>query len=184
VTLDETTDPSDEEYQDEYQRVLAVLYQAIEDIKQISSDARKAAGDAGNAARAAEGAAEQAIAISSAAANAAGAAAALATDKASAAQAAADAANEAMNQAKGAYPSLDARIDAIESGKQEKIDDLETIRSNSEKGATAVQPDDLSDVATSGKYEDLIGKPVRISDFENDIAVTFEECNNPSELVN
>jgi hypothetical protein len=89
-----------------------------------------------------------------------------------------------MNQAKGGFPSLDARIDALETGKQDEIEDLPTIRDNAEKGSTAVQPDDLSEVATSGEYDDLNGKPVKLTDFNNDLAVTFEECDNPSELVN
>ena len=44
-------------------------------------------------------------------------------------------------------------------GKQDTISDLATIRSNASKGATAVQPDDLATVATSGSYADLTNKP-------------------------
>ena len=43
--------------------------------------------------------------------------------------------------------------------KQDIISDLSTIRSNASKGATAVQPDTLSTVATSGSYNDLANKP-------------------------
>ena len=44
-------------------------------------------------------------------------------------------------------------------GKQNAITDLATIRSGASKGATAVQPDDLATVATSGMYSDLTGTP-------------------------
>ena len=43
--------------------------------------------------------------------------------------------------------------------KQDTISDLVTIRSGAAKGATAVQPGDLSEVATSGSYDDLSNKP-------------------------
>ena len=54
------------------------------------------------------------------------------------------------------------RIELINglSQKQGVINDLDDIRSGSERGATAVQPSDLSNVAKSGSYEDLINKPV------------------------
>lgn len=58
--------------------------------------------------------------------------------------------------------SLDAIIASIESqiaDKQDKINDLSTIRDNASKGATAVQPSQLSNVATSGSYNDLTNKP-------------------------
>lgn len=54
------------------------------------------------------------------------------------------------------------------SEKQDTISDLATIRSNASKGATAVQPDaisefitieDVAKVATSGDYNDLTNKP-------------------------
>ncbi len=45
------------------------------------------------------------------------------------------------------------------SGKQDVISDIATIREGAAKGATAVQPSDLSDVATSGSYNDLLDKP-------------------------
>lgn len=43
--------------------------------------------------------------------------------------------------------------------KQDVISDLDDIRSNSQKGATAVQPSDLASVAISGSYDDLSNKP-------------------------
>lgn len=58
---------------------------------------------------------------------------------------------------------LDSIIASIEqqiAGKQDKITDLETIRSGAGKGATAVQPTDLAKVATSGSYDDLGDKPI------------------------
>lgn len=45
------------------------------------------------------------------------------------------------------------------SGKQDKITDLDTIRSGASAGATAVQPGALAAVATSGSYNDLSNKP-------------------------
>ena len=43
--------------------------------------------------------------------------------------------------------------------KQDTISDLATIRSGASAGATAVQPEDLATVATSGSYNDLSDKP-------------------------
>ena len=190
ITLDETTDPSDPEYQDEYQRVLAVLYQAITDAQQLDREstqatrlAIRAADTANYAARVAQAAAD------------------LAQQKALAAQTAANAAEAAMNAARGSYPSLAARLDDLELRKQDIISDLEAIRSGAAKGETALQPgdvktvaktgdyDDLTNkpdlkrVATSGKYEDLEGRPTSLSDFENDLAVTFEENDDPASIV-
>ena len=51
------------------------------------------------------------------------------------------------------------QIDTKLSGKQDTISDLATIRSGASAGATAVQPSDLSTVATSGSYNDLSNKP-------------------------
>lgn len=45
------------------------------------------------------------------------------------------------------------------SGLQPTIPDLSAIRTGAEKGATAVQPNQLSAVATSGSYNDLNNKP-------------------------
>ena len=47
----------------------------------------------------------------------------------------------------------------MQNNKQDVISDLDTIRSGAGKGATAVQPSDLSTVATSGSYNDLSDKP-------------------------
>ena len=55
--------------------------------------------------------------------------------------------------------SIIASIEQQIGGKQDKINDLVTIRSNAEKGATAVQPSSLASVATSGSYDDLNNKP-------------------------
>ena len=57
------------------------------------------------------------------------------------------------------------------SGKQDTISDLATIRSGAADGATAVQPGDLSTVATTGAYSDLTGTPTiptATSDLTND----------------
>jgi hypothetical protein len=43
--------------------------------------------------------------------------------------------------------------------KQDAIEDLQTIRENAAKGATAVQSSSLATVATSGSYNDLSDKP-------------------------
>lgn len=58
--------------------------------------------------------------------------------------------------------SLDNIIASIEqqiASKQDKITDLSSIRSGAAKGETAVQPGNLSEVATSGSYNDLSNKP-------------------------
>ena len=55
--------------------------------------------------------------------------------------------------------------------KQDTISDLATIRSGAEAGATAVQPSDLAEVATTGRYTDLSGTPTipsATSDLTND----------------
>lgn len=49
-------------------------------------------------------------------------------------------------------------------GKQNTISDLSTIRSGASAGATAVQPNDLSPVATSGSYNDLSNKPKEVTE--------------------
>lgn len=66
---------------------------------------------------------------------------------------------------------LDATLSSVGErfdSKQDAISDLDTIRSGAEKGATAVQPNDISEfitvedvakVATSGSYNDLVDKP-------------------------
>ena len=50
-----------------------------------------------------------------------------------------------------------AELDAIAAEKQDNIPDLEDIRS---KANTAVQPEDLATVATTGSYHDLVDKPI------------------------
>lgn len=50
-------------------------------------------------------------------------------------------------------------MDAALAHKQDKIPDLSDIRSGAKAGATAVQPGNLATVATSGRYNDLEGKP-------------------------
>lgn len=55
----------------------------------------------------------------------------------------------------GDYNYLAATV----SGKQSFIQDLDDIRAGANKGATAVQPDSLATVATSGSYNDLTNKP-------------------------
>ena len=55
--------------------------------------------------------------------------------------------------------------------KQDAIVDLSTIRSGAAAGATAVQPGDLANVATSGSYNDLSNTPTipsKTSDLTND----------------
>ena len=47
----------------------------------------------------------------------------------------------------------------VADNKQDLISDLTTIRSGAAAGATAVQPSDLSTVATTGDYDDLLNKP-------------------------
>lgn len=51
--------------------------------------------------------------------------------------------------------SLQSQLD----GKQATVADLATIRSGAAAGSTAVQPNDLATVATSGNYSDLAGTP-------------------------
>ena len=126
IHLDPSTDPSDAEYQDEYQRVLRVLYQAINDVlalKQMTADATT---DARTAAQASTAATAQALR-----------AAAYALEQATLAANAAAAAAEAADIAKGDYPTLNARLEAIESDKQDKIQDLDDIREGAEAGASA-----------------------------------------------
>lgn len=76
--------------------------------------------------------------------------------------------------------------EAILDSKQDTITDLEDIREGASKGATSVQPDDISEfitaedvatVATSGSYEDLTDKPVYITDF--DVLSLYNIAPNP-----
>lgn len=50
-------------------------------------------------------------------------------------------------------------VDAKLATKQNVISDISTIRENASKGATAVQPSQLANVATSGSYSDLSNRP-------------------------
>ena len=51
------------------------------------------------------------------------------------------------------------KVNELVDDKQDTISDLATIRSGAALGATAVQPNDLATVATSGSYNDLSNKP-------------------------
>lgn len=53
---------------------------------------------------------------------------------------------------------VESKLDQI-ADKQNKIEDLETIRSGAALGETAIQSSDLAKVATSGNYNDLSDKP-------------------------
>ena len=50
-------------------------------------------------------------------------------------------------------------VEQMLAGKQNVIDDLDSIREGASKGATALQEEDLSSVAISGDYNDLTNKP-------------------------
>lgn len=92
VQLQETIDPASADVVNEYQRVLAALYQALTDAQSVITPAEQGAADASAAAARADAAAERA-------GNAAGAA------ERAAAQ---------IEDARGDYASLDARLDAID----------------------------------------------------------------------
>lgn len=164
--LDETTDPSDAEYQDEYQRILRVLYQAIEDSKVIASRSEAAAAAAESAAGNASGAGTEAAYQ----ARQAQAAAAEARD-------AAGQATQAMDAAKGSHPSLNDRIEAIENGKQDNIEDLATIRSNASAGATAYQKPADGIPATD------LGQSIQETLTFADTGLTFVPNNDPASIL-
>ena len=199
VTLDETTDPADAEYQDEYQRVLRVLYQAIIDAKAAIEATEGAKFDADTAAGSALSAAMEALRQAGSA-----------EEAARTARTAAQQCQQTMDEASGPYGSLNERLNAIEAGKQDVIEDLGAIRTGAAAGSTAyqkpeggvpssdmssgvqtslgkadsaLQPSDVKPVATSGDYEDLTNKPGNLSDFSNNVAVTFEESSDPSSLI-
>ena len=68
------------------------------------------------------------------------------------------------------YATTSAMNTAL-STKQDTIDDLSDIRSGAGAGATAVQPGDLAEVATTGSYNNLTDKPTipeNVSDLNND----------------
>lgn len=92
VQFQETADPASADVINEYQRVLAALYQALTDAQAVIAPADQVAADASGAATRADAAAERA-------GNAAGAA------ERAAAQ---------IEDARGDYTSLDARLDAID----------------------------------------------------------------------
>lgn len=64
-----------------------------------------------------------------------------------------------VSKLENSIEGLSDAIAALQSGKQDTITDLETIRNNANKGATAIQATSLASVAMSGNYEDLINKP-------------------------
>ena len=97
--------------------------------------------------------------------------------------------------------SIIANIEQQIAGKQNTIYDIGSIRTGANKGATAVQPDDLADVATSGSYNDLKNKPTipsAVSQLSNDknyttsddvqsalsdLSLDFEEALNSKQSV-
>ena len=190
VTLDETTDPADAEYQDEYQRVLQVLYQAEVDAQTVIRDTEVAQTQAREAAVQATDKGDYAAASAQ-----------LAQEKAALANTAAYNAEVIMNQARGNYPTLSDRLNAIDADKQDKILDLDEIRAGAEAGAAAAPAssisavgysgdyDDLRNkpelarVATTGSYEDLVDEPTKLSDFTNDLAITVDANDNPASLL-
>ena len=106
IQFSETTDPASEDVIDEYARITAGLYQALEDAQQVIAPARQAtqqaadkASAAGSAAGRAESAADQAM----------------------------DAAAE-VDSAKGDYDSLGERLDATEMGLVETSDPTTLLR--------------------------------------------------------
>lgn len=166
IHLDPSTDPSDAEYQDEYQRVLRVLYQAINDVlalKQMTADATT---DARTAAQASTTATAEALR-----------AAAYALEQATLAANAAAAATEAANIAKGDYPTLNARLEAIESDKQDKIQDLDDIREGAEAGASAYKLPDAGIPKTD------LAPAVQDSLALADAGLHYEASTDPSTLL-
>lgn len=111
------TEPSDPDVIDEYQRLLSVLYQALEDARQATEACVRNTSEASSAAEQASSAAARAGASASAAetsAAAADTAAGNASRQAANAEAAAQNASAIMDAAKGTYPNLADRLDAIE----------------------------------------------------------------------
>ena len=166
IHLDPSTDPSDAEYQDEYQRVLRVLYQAINDVlalKQMTTDATT---DARTAAQASTAATAEALR-----------AAAYALEQATLAANAAAAAAEAADIAKGDYPTLNARLEAIESDKQDKIQDLDDIREGAEAGASAYK------LPEAGIPKTDLAPAVQESLARADAGLHYEASTDPSTLL-
>lgn len=123
LSFEPTTDPSDEEMQDEYTQILERLYTALTEAQEAKRSTIEAIEMASSAA-------------------------ADATDKAYLANTAASNATNAMNAANGSYNSLADRLSALDSGKQNVISDINTIRNNALAGSTAVQPSEISDFIT------------------------------------
>ena len=115
---------------------------AAENVSTAIAAANQSAARANTAADAASTAATEAQSAKVAANTAAGAAATAATNaqnKGNYAKNQGDAAKEIVDGSKGDYPSLNDRLNAIENGKQDTIEDLTTIREGAAAGATAYQ---------------------------------------------
>ena len=115
---------------------------AAENVSAAIAAANQSAARANTAADAASTAANEAQSAKAAANTAAGAAATAATNaenKGNYAKNQGDAAKEIVDGSKGDYPSLNDRLNAIETGKQNIIEDLNAIREGAAAGATAYQ---------------------------------------------
>ena len=115
---------------------------AAENVSTAIAAANQSAARANTAADAASTAATEAQSAKVAANTAAGAAATAATNaqnKGNYAKNQGDAAKEIVDGSKGDYPSLNDRLNAIETGKQDTIEDLNAIREGAAAGATAYQ---------------------------------------------
>ena len=115
---------------------------AAENVSTAIAAANQSAARANTAADAASTAATEAQSAKVAANTAAGAAATAATNaqnKGNYAKNQGDAAKEIVDGSKGDYPSLNDRLNAIEMGKQDTIEDLNDIREGAAAGATAYQ---------------------------------------------
>lgn len=115
---------------------------ATENVSTAIAAANQSAARANTAADAASTAATEAQSAKTAANTAAGAAATAATNaqnKGNYAKNQGDAAKEIVDGSKGDYPSLNDRLNAIETGKQDTIEDLNAIREGAAAGATAYQ---------------------------------------------
>ena len=156
LQCEDAEDPEDAELVDEYQRLLSVLYQALIDAQTVIDDTLRAKRETETATADIENAKGIALAAAQDAIRAADTANTAALN-----------ANTAMNAAKGDYNSLAARLTAMDNelgtaesdidnletavadlgtavtslgtGKQDVIEDLDTIRSGAAAGATAYQ---------------------------------------------
>ena len=113
IQFSETTNPASEDVIDEYARITADLYQALEDAQQVVGPAQEAALEA-----------EAQAAAAGRAASGADSAAGRAAD---AADLAMDAAAE-IDSAKGGYASLGDRLDTTEMGLVETSDPMTLLR--------------------------------------------------------